>query len=170
MPAGVTIRRHAQTIRREWTGSRPALLMGYDRATGSSAMSFSPVLWERYPAADLVEIMQDVRRALTDATLALEERFALATRTWADRLRTLESVRLKQTLWLQRDEKRFALAVPAMLAGGAAIAALLGFISRRRGARASRRFLFPEVQVAPRFGGAYGGGVTAEIKVDSAAH
>ncbi|MDI1312623.1 hypothetical protein [Prosthecobacter sp.] len=169
MPAGITVRRQAQITRREWSGTQPAVLMAYDRASNSSAMSFAPYFWERYPAADLVEIMQETRRIQADSKLSLDERLALATRAWIDRLRSMESVQLQQSLWLQRGEKRFALAVPALLAGGAFVAALLGFVSRRRSARAGRHFLFPEVQVGLRFGAACGGGVTSEIKTNSGA-
>ncbi len=143
--------------------------MAYDRASNSTAMSFSPDFWERYPAAELVEIMQETRRIQTDSKLTLEERLALATRYWIDRLRSMESVRLKQSLWLQRGEKKFAMAIPALLSGGAVIAAMLGLVSRRRSVRADRRFLFPEVQVGIRFGAAYGGGVTSEIKTNAGA-
>ncbi|OYW77902.1 MAG: hypothetical protein B7Z37_02050 [Verrucomicrobia bacterium 12-59-8] len=167
LPAEVTVRRQAQTTRREWSGLRPAVLMVYDRASNSSAMSFAPFFWERFSAADLVEIMQETRRILADTKLTLDERVALATRAWIDRLRAMESVRLRQSLWIQRGEKQFAIAVPAVLAGGALFAAMLGFISRRRSARAGHRFLFPEVQVGMRFGAAYGGGVTAEIKTNT---
>lgn len=169
MPAGITVRRQAQATRREWSATRPAVMLAYDRASNSSAMSFSPDFWERYPAAELVEIMQETRRIQADTKLTLDERLAQATRYWIDRLRSMESVWLKQSLWLQRDEKRFAQAFPAFLAGGAVVVALLGFVSRRRSARAGRRFLFPEVQVGMRFGAAYGGGVTSEIKTNAGA-
>ncbi|WP_395750610.1 hypothetical protein [Prosthecobacter sp.] len=168
-PAGMTLRRQAQITRREWSGTKPAVLMAYDRASKSSAISFAPEFWERYPSAELVEIMQETRRILLDPKLTLDERMAVATRSWIDRLRDLERVRLKQSLWLQRGEKKFALTVPAMLAGGAVFAALLGFISRRRYASAGRRFFFPEVQVGMRFGAPHGGGVTAEIKTKAGA-
>ncbi|MCB1275453.1 hypothetical protein [Prosthecobacter sp.] len=168
-PAGLTVRREAQIKRREWSGTRPAVLMAYDRASNSSAMSFAPDFWEKYPSSELVEIMQDTRRILVNTKLTLDERFALATRSWIDRLRSMETVRLKQSLWVQRGEKRFALAVLIALAGGSVLAALLGFVSRRRSTRAGHRFLFPEVQVGMRFGAAYGGGVTAEIKTNAAA-
>lgn len=170
MPAELTVQRQAQITRREWSGTRPAVLMAYDRASNSNAMSFSPDFWERYPAAELVEIMQETRRIQADTNLTLEERLTQATRYWMDRLRSMESVRLKQSLWLQRGEKPFALAVPIFLAGGGILLALLGIVSRRRSARAGRRFLFPEVQVGMRFGAAYGGGVTSEIKTNVAAH
>lgn len=168
-PAGVTVRRQAQITRREWSRERPAVLMAFDRASNSSAMSFAPDFWERYPATELVEIMQETHRILLDTQLTLDERLALATRSWIDQLRVLESVRLRQSLLIQRSEKRFALGILIVLAGGAAIAAVLGFASRRRTARTGRRFLFPEVQVGMRFGAAYGGGVTAEIKTNAGA-
>ena len=95
-PAGVTVRRQAQTTRREWSGLRPAVLMAFERASNSSAMSFAPEFWERYPSTELVEIMQETRRILLDTKLTLDERLALATRCWIDRLRVMESVRLKQ--------------------------------------------------------------------------
>ena len=162
--SGVTLRRQAQSNRSEWSKNRPAVLMAYDRATNSSAMSFAPGLWERYPSAELVELMQDVRRMLTDTKLTLDERLAVATRHWIDRLRVMESVRLKQSLWIQRGEKRLALALVIALAGASLLAALLGLASRARDRHVGRRFRFPDVQVGMRFGAAYGGGVTAEIK------
>jgi mRNA-degrading endonuclease toxin of MazEF toxin-antitoxin module len=169
MAAGTTLRRQAQITRREWSETRPAVLLAYDRASNSSAVSFAPVFWERYPAAELVETMQETRRILIDTKLSLDERLALATRALVDRLRSMESVRLRQSLWIQRKEKPFALAVPALLAGGALMAALFGLVSRRRTSRADLRFLFPEVQVGMRFGAPYGGGVTAEIKTNAGA-
>lgn len=168
-PAEVTVRRQAQVLRREWSGTRPAVLMAYDRASNTSGLSFAPVFWDHYPSAELVEIMQETRRILADTKLTLDERMALATRSWTDRLRHLEGVRLKQSLWLQKNERRFAVAFPVILTGGAVIAALLGCVSRRRSTRAGRRFLFPVVQVGMRFGAAYGGGVTAEIKTNAGA-
>ena len=166
MATGSTIRREAQTTRRAWSATRPAVLMAYDRSSNSSAVSFAPVLWERYPAAELVEIMQEIRRIISDPKLSLDERLVHATYAWIDRLRRMESVRLRQSLWIQRREKSFAIAVPVILAIGAVIAAFFGYLSRQRTARAAMRFLFPEIHVGMRFGAAYGGGVTAEVKTN----
>lgn len=169
-PAGMTVRRQAQSTRQAWSGERPAMLMAYDRATNSSAMSFAPVMWERYPAAELIDIMRHTRLLLTDAKLTLDERFSAAAHFWIDRLRVLESTRLKQTLWLQRSEKRPALILGAVLAGAAVLAALVGLLSRLRDARLGRRFHFPEVHVGTRFGAPYGGGVTSEIATQVGTH
>lgn len=164
MPAGVSVRRHAQATRRAWGGERPAVLMAYDRATNGGGLSFSPWFWQRYSAAELVEVMQETSRMLVDDTLTLDERMVAATRLWMDRLRAMESVRLRQSLIIQQDEKRLALLAAAVLGGLACVAAVLGLWARRRHASAEHRFHFPAVQVAMRFGAPYGGGVVAEFK------
>lgn len=168
MPANVTVRRQAQITRRAWSGERPAVLLAYDRASDSTAFSFSPEMWERYPAAHLVEIMQETRRVFADRSLTLDERFALATRQWTDRLREMEAVRLRQFLFLQRDEQGFAKLIVMLFAGGALVAAILGYASRRHTATAERRHYLPEVEVGMRFGAPYGGGVMAETGAPSA--
>lgn len=164
VPTGVSLRRHALMTRQAWDGGQPAVLMAYDRASNSSGISFSPAMWQRYPAAELVDIMQESARMFSDGTLTLDERIMAAAGIWMERLRALERTRLKQTLLLQQDEKRLAAAAAAMLGMLAFAAAVLGLISRRRDSRAERRFYFPEVQVAMRLGAPYGGGVTAEVK------
>lgn len=167
-PAGESLRHHAQSTRRAWSGPRLAVLMAFDRATNSTAMSFSPEFWERYSPAELVEIMQETRRIFSDKFLTLEERFALATRTWTDRLRTMETARLRQSLWFQRGEKPLALAAIIGLASAALAASVLGWLSRRRSACEVRRFHFPDVEVGMRFGAPFGGGVTAEVSTQVA--
>ncbi len=168
LPTGTTVRRHAQITRQGWSGDRPAVLMAYDRATNSSGMSFSSSFWQHYPSAELFELMQEARRILNDETLTLDERLVQSTRSWMERLRVLESVRLKQSLLIQRDEKKLALVSASTLGGLALLAALLGLVSRRSGARAEHRFHFPDLQVGTRFGAPYGGGVVVEVKPGSA--
>ncbi len=164
VPTGLTLRKHAQATRRAWDDGRPAVLMAYDRATNSSSLSFSPALWQRYPAAELVQVMQDTGRVFANGSITLEERILVAARGWMERLRGLERARLRQSLLLQKDEKRLALVTACTLGGLALAAAVLGMISRRRDSHAKRRFYFPEVQVGTRLGAPYGGGVTAELK------
>lgn len=167
---GVTIRRQAQLSRLEWSGRGPSVLMAYDRASNGSALSFSPEFWARYPSAELIEIMQETHRVLTNPKLTLDERILVATRAWIDRLRVMESVRIKQTLWIQRGEKRFAVYMAVGLAGTCLLAVVLGIFARQRDARAEHQFLFPRVLVGTRFGAAFGGGVTAEINTSTASH
>lgn len=164
LPAGISVRRAAQMTRRSWDGGQPAVLMTYDRASNSAGMSFSPALWQRYPTAELVDLMQEASRQFSDGTLTLEERIVAATRSWMERLRGMERARLKQSLLLQKDEKRLAVAAAAALGGLALVGVVLGIISRRRDSDEGHRFYFPEVQVGMRLGAPYGGGVTAELK------
>lgn len=167
VPTGVNLRRHAQMTRRTWDGGQPAVLMAYDRASNASAISFSPALWQRYPAAELVEVMQESNRLFSNGTLTLDERIVAAARTWMERLRGMERTRLRQSLLLQQDEKRMAVVTASILGGLAFAGAVLGLISRRRNTSAERRFYFPEVEVGMRLGAPYGGGVTAELKTGS---
>lgn len=164
MPAGRSVRRHAQLIRQAWSGPNAAVLMAYDRGANSAGVSFSPALWQRYSSAELVEIMQDVGRTLADNKLTLEERLMLATRLWMERLRLLERARLQQSLLLQKDEKQLALVLAAGLGGLAVLGLLGGILSRRNDAYSGETFYFPEVQVSMRLGAPYGGGVAVELK------
>lgn len=162
--AGISVRRQAQMNRRAWDRGQPAVLMAYDRASNSSGLSFSSQFWQNYSAAELVEIMQEASRLLADDKVALEDRMLLATRSWMDRLRAFETVRLRQTLLLQRDEKRLAATTTVSLGCLALAGVVLGLLSRRRSDSAQEQFFLPEVQVAARFGAPYGGGVTAELR------
>ncbi|MEZ5386271.1 MAG: hypothetical protein R3F13_12225 [Prosthecobacter sp.] len=169
-PADTTVRRQAQITRRAWSGERPAVLLAYDRASNSVAFSFAPALWDRYPAAQLIEIIQDARTVFADRSLTLEERFALATRQWTDRLRRMEAVRLRHALLLQRDERPFAQVVALILFGGALLAAILGYAARRHTASAEQRHYLPDIEVGMRFGAPYGGGVMAETTSPADSH
>lgn len=164
MSPGLTVRQQAQMTRRSWDGGRPAVLMTYDRASNSSGLSFSPPLWQRYPTAELVDVMQETSRQFANGTLTLEERFVTATRSLMERLRGMERARLKQSLLLQKDEKRLAIVAASVLGALAFAGAVLGMISRRRDSNEEHRFYFPEVQVGMRLGAPYGGGVTAELR------
>lgn len=168
--ADMTVRRQAQVTRRAWSGERPAVLLAYDRASNSVAFSFAPALWDRYPAAQLIEIMQDARAVFADRSLTLDERFALATRQWTDRLREMEAVRLRHSLLLQREERHFAKIVALLLFGGALVAGILGYAARRRTASAEQRHYLPDIQVGMRFGAPHGGGVMAETSAQTGIH
>ena len=169
-PANVTVRRQAQITRRAWSGERPAVLLAYDRASNSTAFSFAPEMWDRYPAAQLIELIQEVRTVFADRSLSLDERFALGTRLWTDQFREMETVRLRHSLLLQREERHFAKIVALLLAGGALVAAIFGYASRRQTATAEQRHYLPDIAVALRFGAPHGGGVIAETNAQTGTH
>lgn len=162
--SGVTIRQQAQSTRRRWSGDSSALLIAYDRASNSVALSFSPDFWQRYPTTSLVELMRGSGRTITDTKLTLEERLALIIHDLAKRLRQLETVRIQQDRWFQQDEKQFVIVLGALVIGAAMIAAFLGIVSRRRATSSGQQYFFPDVAVGMRLGAAFGGGLIAEVQ------
>lgn len=161
-PSGVTPRHQARNTRRQWSGESAALLIGYDRASNSISLSFSPGLWERYPSSTLVELMRDSGRTITDTKLTLEERLVLIVHHAAKQLLQLETVRIQHQRWFQSDEKRFALILAAVLVGTTLLAAIFGAASRQRGTSSSQQHYFPDVVVGCRLGAPFGGGLIAE--------
>lgn len=161
---GLTPRRQAQATRIRWSGDKPALLLAYDRATNAMAFSFSPDLWARYPATSLATIGLEANRAIADTKLTLEERLTTIVHQVAKRLRELETVRLKQSVWFPKEERLSTMLLIGVLVGGALLAAILGMISRARSHASGEQLLFPDVTVSTRFGAPFGGGLIAEIR------
>ena len=161
---GLTPRRLAQATRVRWSGDRPAILLAYDRATNVMAFSISPELWNRYPASSLATLGLETNRAIADTKLTLDERLTSIVHLVSKRLRELETVRLKQSVWFPREERSSTLVLIGLLIGGAFLAAILGLISRARSHSGGEQLLFPDVTVSTRFGAPYGGGLIAEIR------
>lgn len=161
---GLTPRRQAQATRIRWSGDKPALLLAYDRATNAMTFSFSPDLWARYPATSLATIGLEANRAIADTKLTLEERLTTILHQVAKRLRELEVVRLKQSVWFPKEERLSTMLLIGILLGGAILAAILGMISRARSYASGEQLLFPDVTVSTRFGAPFGGGLIAEIR------
>lgn len=161
---GLTPRRQAQATRIRWSGDKPAILLAYDRATNAMAFSFSPDLWARYPATSLATIGLEANRSIADTKLTLEERLTTILHQVAKRLRELEVVRLKQSVWFPKEERLSTMLLIGVLLGGALLAAILGMISRARSHSSGEQLLFPDVTVSTRFGAPFGGGLIAEIR------
>ncbi len=161
---GLTPRRQAQATRVRWSGDKPAILLAYDRATNVMAFSFSPELWNRYPASSLATLGLETNRTIANTQLTLEERLTTIVHQFAKQLRELETVRLKQSVWFPKEERGSTLLLVAVLLGGALLAAILGLISRARSHSSGEQLLFPDVTVSTRFGAPFGGGHIAEIR------
>ena len=161
---GLTPRRQAQATRIRWSGDKPAILLGYDRAANVLAFSLSPDLWNRYPASSLATLGLEVNRTIANTQLTLEERLTTIVHQVAKQLRELETVRLKQSVWFPKEERRSTLLLIAVLLGGALLAAILGIISRASSHTAGEQLSFPDVTVSTRFGAPFGGGLIAEIR------
>ena len=162
--SGLTPRRQAQATRIRWSGDKPAALLAYDRATNVIAFSLSPELWNRYPASALATLGLEANRAIADTKLTLDERLTNIVHLFSKRLRELETVRLKQSVWFPKEERSSTLMLVGFLIGGAILAAILGLISRTRSHASGEQLLFPDVTVSTRFGAPFGGGLIAEIR------
>jgi chemotaxis response regulator CheB len=154
----------AKANRTRWSEGQPSILLAYDRASNGMVFSFSPELWNRYPAASLANLGLETNRMIADTQLKLEERLTQIVQVVAKRLRELETVRLKQSVWFPREERSSALALVGLLIGGTILAAILGLISRARSHSSGEQLLFPDVTVSTRFGAPFGGGHIAEIR------
>ena len=161
---GLTPRRQAQATRIRWSGDKAAILLGYDRAANAIAFSLSPDLWNRYPASSLATLGLEANRTIANTQLTLEERLTTIVHQVAKQLRELETVRLKQSVWFPKEERRSTLLLVAVLLGGAFLAAVLGLISRSRSHTSGEQLSFPDVTVSTRFGAPFGGGLIAEIR------
>ncbi|MDZ4289785.1 MAG: hypothetical protein U0984_17610, partial [Prosthecobacter sp.] len=159
---GQTLRQYARVLRQAWSGPEDAVLLAYDRSSDAQSLSFSPGLWERYPSASLVTLMQQGAAIMEDKQLPLEQRLERSGRATADRLRVLEKEHRQMSQRLPGPHWQIAKVCAAGLGAGTLILLTLGAAVRRREAQARWHLLFPEVQVATRFGAPFGGGVTVE--------
>lgn len=159
---GETLRQNARALRQAWSGQEDAVLLAYDRSTDAQSLSFSPGLWERYPSASLILLMQEGGTIMGDKQAPLEERLERSVRLTADRLRVLDQEHRRMNQGLSGPHWQIATLWTAGLGGGAVILLFLGSAVRRRETNAALHLHFPDVEVATRFGAPFGGGVAVE--------
>lgn len=159
LPSGQTLRLHARTLRQEWSPGRDAVLLAYDRASDSHAISFSPGIWERYPSAQLVTLVQNSMVTMSDKAQTLEARLTVTVHKALQKLQRLEKQRHRAAETLSRHHLRLAQAFGIALATGAFFLAVIGTFIRCRDVQAAWQLFFPSVQVGIRYGAPHGGGV-----------
>lgn len=162
IPTSQNLRSYARELRVHWSGDKEALLMAYDRATDSHLLSFSPTLWERYPTAEIIDLMQLNAQLMADKTKSAEARLMAVTRQTSQTLGRLEKERHLSARTLPYLHLHLGKFFAAGLAGGAVLLFLFGTASRRRDFQAAWRSFFPSVQVGIRFGAPHGGGIMVE--------
>lgn len=162
LESGQSIRLHARLLRQHWSPGKDAILVAYDRASDAHGLSLSPGIWERYPSAEITNLVQRSMASMADKTQPLELRLSRTLRQMLQSLQTLEKQRHRAANTLSRHHLRLAKTFAIGLGGGALFLALLGFLSRRRDVQAAWQSYFPTVQVSTRFGAPHGGGVTVE--------
>ncbi len=159
---GQTIALQARTLRQAWSPGKDAVLLAYDRASDAHTLSLSPGLWNRYPSAEIIALMQRSIAAMADKSQPLEARLSQALRTTLLKLQTLEKQRLQSTVTLSRHHLRLAQTFAIALGAGAVLLALASSRVRRRDVQAAWQSFFPQVEVGTRYGALHGGGVIVE--------
>jgi hypothetical protein len=166
VPDSQPLRSYARELRQAWSGEGDAIVIGYDRVSDSQSLSFSPAVWNRYPTADLIMLMQAGARIVANQDVPLDQRLEKSVMLTLDRLRELERERARMTHTLPASHLRLAKACTGVLAAGSLGLLVICGAARKREARARWHLLFPEVQVAQRFGAPRGGGVTVQHRAE----
>lgn len=159
LEAGQTVRTLARDLRQAWSGHRDAVLVHYDRATNTLGVSLSAGVWERYPSAEIVTLIQRCLVAIHPADPPLEQRLTETMEVLMTRLQRLEQERRVGQQSLSPNDMRLAALVVPGLAAGMLMLALCGWLVRRREGEAAREVWFPRVHVGIRLGAPHGGGV-----------
>ncbi len=158
--AGKSLRVHARETRQAWSGNGNAALLAYDRAGDNLSISFSPGIWDLYPSAQLIHLLQQGGLLMADKSKPPEQRLRESMYGLIRGLRTLEKERVKAALLITPDHARLAMTFGLSLLGGASLLLVLGILVRRRDVRSAWQSYFPTVSVPTRLGAPCGGGVT----------
>lgn len=162
LPSGQNLRAYARNVRIHWSGNKDSLIMAYDRSSDSHLLSFSPSLWNRYPSAEIIDLMQVNARLMANKAQSPEDRLLQVSHQTFQRLAKLEKEREQSSVALPPSHLHLGRMFALGLAGGAFGLFLVGTISRKRDVQAAWESFFPSVQVGTRFGALHGGGVTVE--------
>lgn len=162
LDSGQTIREEARDLRQFWSPQREAVILAYDRASDTQALSLSPGLWERYPSAQILSLLQKSTVSMSDKNLSLENRVATTLRMLIQELRSLEKQRHQSEISLSPEAKRLAKLLALTFGLAAILLGGIGIANRRQELLSAWQSFFPDVQVGTRFGALHGGGVMVE--------
>ena len=160
--AGATLRESSRKLRWDWSPHRPAFLLLHSRGKDASSISVSPEIWNRYPASDLIGILQTAGARLGQKSLPLEERLLDTVITITQEIERLESIRQRQATGPSALEQQAAITFALIVTGVTCVGGLLGWRARTRRKLKSTVCHFPQAAVASRLGALFGGGVIAE--------
>tara|TARA_R110002049_G_scaffold179704_1_gene346717 strand:- start:36 stop:425 length:390 start_codon:yes stop_codon:yes gene_type:complete len=122
----------------------------------------SPEIWHRYPASELIGILQTAGARLGQKSLPLEERLLDAVINITQDIERLESIRQRQAKGPSALEQQAAIAFAFIVTGVTCVGGLLGWRARARRRLKLTVCHFPQAAVASRLGALFGGGVIAE--------
>lgn len=160
---GVSMRTTVRQARQALAAEGPVALILVDRGKNGLGISHSPELWQRYPLARLVEVLQRVlTRAEADSQQGIEKALLIAAKQWMADLRQLEKERQNAARLLQGPDQALLLGCALLFVGGGFGLRSLVTRRRRREVTDRRQFLFPDVVVGQRLGAPFGGGHLAD--------
>lgn len=160
---GATMRTSTRIARRELAPEGPVALIMIDRGKNGLGISQSPELWQRYPLAEMVEVLRAALVAASD-DLPLDEKLVVASRRWLEDIRSLEARRRLGERVIQERDRPLLLAFVCLLGVGSVAGFRLAARERQRLTLQQQGHPFPEVSVSTRLGAPFGGGrmVTGE--------
>lgn len=159
--AGQTLQSQSRQLRQHWSGKRDAMLVNFDRATGQIALSLSPGIWERYPTAALISLLQRTLSTDAGASKQPEVRLLALVQQLKAGFGRLEQQRHVAAQTFSSAHRSLAQGFALSLAGGSVLLLVLGVWVRRRAAQDGLQAFFPQVHVGLRLGAPHGGGVMA---------
>lgn len=158
LPEGQTLRSEARLLRQAWSGTRPALLLLYDRSQNQEMVTFSPLLWDALPTAELFHVREKVRDMMSDTTKPPEQRLRESMRELMHGISSLKAAEARATQRFTPEWQRMLRWFSIALLAGAFITGIAGILARRRDLRAARVCFLPTIHVPPRLGAPHGGG------------
>ena len=158
LESSLTMRTAAREARLAFSPTGPVAIIMIDRGKNGLGISHSPELWQRYPLADMVEVLRGALLEASNREQEIEAKLLATSRKWMAEIRKLEANR-KQALPVVQSRE-----VPLVL-GFVTLLALVGLGGRYFGAKArerliqqNQRYPLPEVVVGQRLGAPFGGG------------
>ena len=159
---GEAARERANALCARWLDGRPGFVIVYTRGNAQPAVMASPVMWQRYPADEVMIVLQESGRLLSDVFLSPEQRVIRAAELALKKIQLMEDGRLGRLHQLSTPDTRLAMLLGAMFSLLGAISWFSIWMRRKRAAARSGPFFFPEAVVGTRLGAPFGGGVTGE--------
>ncbi len=159
---GEAARERATALCARWLDGKPGLVIVYTRGSAQPAMTPSPELWRRYPADEIVLLMQESGRLLGDVFLSPEQRVIRSTNLTLEKLQIIEAARLARLHHFSMSDTRLAVILGAILLVAGVIFCLAVWMRRKQSPARVAQYFFPDAVVSPRLGAPFGGGVTGE--------
>jgi hypothetical protein len=162
VPDSQSVRTYARQLRQAWSGDADAILLAYDRVGGQS-LSLSPSLWNRYPSAAIVALMQEGAKIMNHDEIPLDQRLEQSAVLTMQRVRQWEVQHRAMEQNLPDAQRGMAGVYSAGLGAVSLVVLLICGAARRRERAALNPRSFPAVRVATRLGAPCGGGVIVEL-------